>query len=408
MKFEWQVARRYLRSPYKPAVLRLVTFLSVVGVAAGVGTLVIALAMNTGFRQTLQDRLLGVTAHINLTRPVAQGIRDYRELAGRLSRVPGVRAVSPAIYQTVLLSANGYARGIVLKGVDPALERRSDEAFHHVISGAANFAPDAEGIEAILVGRTLAEEMHLSVGDYVTLIGPQGRLTPFGMVPRPRRFRIAGIFDSGFYDYDENWGFITLSAAEGLAGTGDFVNVLEFRIEQLDRAPELAQTLVREAGPGFSATTWMDQNRALFRALRLEKLVTAIFIGLITFVAGLNILVVLAMTVTEKARDVAVLMAMGARRAQVRRIFVLQGLALGGVGTLTGLIAGYALAWAAGTYRLIPLDPQVYAVPYVPFHANGFDALWIAAIALGISFAATFVPARTAARILPVEILRFE
>jgi lipoprotein-releasing system permease protein len=408
MKFEWQVAHRYLRSPHKPAVLRLVTLLSVVGVAAGVGTLVIALAMNTGFRQTIQDRLLGVTAHINLTRPAAQGIRDYRQLATRLAQVPGVRAVSPAIYQTVLLSANGNARGIVLKGVDPDLERRSNEALRRVTSGTMDFAPDAEGIQAILLGRSLAGELHLSDGDYITLTSPEGRLTPFGMVARSRRFRIAGLFESGFYDYDENWGFITLEAAQQMAGIGDLANVLEFRIEQLDRAPELAQTLVRGAGLGFAATTWMEQNRALFRALRLEKLVTAIFIGLITFVAGLNILVVLAMTVTDKARDVAVLMTMGARRAQIRRIFVLQGLTLGGVGTFSGLIIGYGLAWWAGAYHVIPLDPQVYAVPYVPFHANAFDALWIAAVSLAISFAATFLPARAAARVLPVEILRFE
>jgi len=408
MNFEWLVAQRYLRSPYKPAVLRLVTLLSVLGVAAGVGTLVVALAMNTGFRQAIQERLLGVTAHVNLMRPGAEGLRDYRTLAGRLSATPGVRAVAPAIYQTVLLSAGGRARGIVLKGVDPELERRSNEALRRVVSGTTGFAVDADSIEAILLGRTLAAELKLSAGDYVTLMSPQGRLTPFGMIPRSRRFRVTGIFDSGFYDYDANWGFITLTAAQGLAGLGDVVNVLEFRIEQVDRAGEAAAVLAQKAGQGYAATTWMDENRALFRALRLEKLVTAIFLGLITFVAGLNILVVLAMTVTDKARDIAVLMAMGARPEQVRNIFMLQGLAVGAVGTATGLVAGYALAWAAGSYHLVPLDPQVYAVPYVPFHPNALDALWIAAAALGISVAATFVPARAAARILPVEILRYE
>ena len=408
MTFEWMVARRYLRSPYKPPVLRLVTLLSVVGVAAGVGTLVIALAMNTGFRRTLQERLLGVTAHVNLTRPGADGLRHYRELMGRLAATPGVRAVAPATYETVLLSAAGRARGIVLKGIDPELERRSNEALHRVVSGAADFAPDGEGIDAILLGRTLAEELKLKVGDYVTLTSPQGRLTPFGMLPRSRRFRLGGIFDSGFYDYDANWGFVTLAAAQGLAGAGDLVSVLEFRIDNVDRAAEMAGALAREAGDGYRATTWMEENRALFRALRLEKLVTALFIGLITFVAGLNVLVVLAMTVTDKARDIAVLMAMGAHRKQVRNIFVLEGLAVGALGTLAGLLIGYALAWAAGTYHLIPLDPQVYAVPYVPFSPNGFDALWITAAALAISVAATVVPARSAARILPVEILRYE
>ena len=408
MSFAWLVARRYLRSAYKPTVLRLVTLLAAAGVAAGVGTLVIALAMNAGFRQTLQDRLLGITAHVNLTRPGAEGLRDYRELAERLGSTPGVRAVAPSVYQTVLLSAGGRARGIVLKGIEPELELRSHDALRRLVSGSADFATDAAGFDRILLGRILASELKLDVGDFVTLTSPQGRLTPFGMVPRSRRFRIAGVFDCGFYDYDANWGFVTLAAAQGLAGTADLVSVLEFRIAQVDRAAELAQVVARKAGPGYTATTWMDENRALFRALRLEKLVTAIFIGLITFVAGLNILVVLAMTVTDKARDIAVLMALGARREQVRKIFVLQGLALGAVGTVLGLAGGYTLAWMANAYRLIPLDPQVYAVHYVPFRMSGWDALWIAAAALGISVAATLVPARAAARLLPVEILRYE
>ncbi len=408
MKFEWLVAVRYLRSPYKPAVLRLVTLLSVAGVAAGVATLVVALAVNTGFRQALQDRLLGVIAHVNLTRTGADGIRNYRALLERLRDTPGVRAAAPAIYQTVLLAGAGRARGIVLKGVDPALERRSNRVFHRVVAGAADFAPDADGIEAIWLGRLLTEELKLSTGDYVTITSPQGRLTPFGMVPRSRRFRIAAVFDSGFYDYDANWGFATLAAAQGLAGTGDIVNVLEFRIAEIDRAEPMAHELARKAGPGYSATTWMDQNRELFRALRLEKLVTAIFIGLITFVAGLNVLVVLAMTVAEKARDVAVLMALGARREQVRKIFILQGLAVGAVGTFLGLAAGYTMAWLGDSYKLIPLNPEMYAIPYVPFRANWLDTFWIAAAALMISVAATLVPARAAARIFPVEILRYE
>jgi len=408
MKFEWLVARRYLRSPYKPPVLRLVTVLSVVGVAAGVGTLVVALAMNTGFRRTIQERLLGITAHVNLTRPGADGIRDYRELVERLSATPGVRAAAPAIYETVLLSASGRARGLELKGVDPVLEGKSNEALRHVGAGPPDFSPDADGMDAILVGRVLATDLKIKAGDYVTLTSPQGRLTPFGMIPRSRRFRVAGIFDSGFYDYDANWGFVNLAAAQGLAGTGDLVSVIEFRVAQADRAAEMAQVIARAAGEGFRTTTWMDENRALFRAMRLEKLVTAIFLGLITFVAGLNILVVLAMTVTDKARDIAVLMAMGARREQVRNIFVLEGLTVGGLGTVIGLVAGYAAAWAADAWRLVPLDPQVYAVSYVPFDASGLDALWIAAATLAISVAATVIPARSAARILPVEILRYE
>jgi lipoprotein-releasing system permease protein len=408
MRFEWFVARRYLRSPYRPAVLRLVTLLSVIGVTAGVATLVIALSMNTGFRETLQDRLLGVTAHVSLTRPGTGGIRNYDEMAARLGVLTGARSVTPAVYQTVLLSFAGQARGVVTKGIDSERERQSDEALQRIVAGRLDFSPDADGIESLLVGKQLAEEWKLSPGDYVTLTSPQGRLTPFGLLPRTRRFRVVGVFDSGFYDYDENWCFLTLAAAQELSGAGEVVNVLEFRLNHPERAGEIAEQVRQAAGQEYSATTWMEENRALFRALRLEKLVTTIFIGLITFVAGLNILVVLSMTVTDKARDIAVLVSMGARREQIRKIFLWQGISIGATGTLGGLVIGYAFSFVAGSYHLIPLDPQVYAVPYVPFHPSLMDGVWITTIAMGISIAATILPARAAVRLLPVEILRYE
>ena len=408
MSFEWFVARRYLRSPHRPAILRLITLFSVIGVAAGVATLVIALAMNSGFRETLQDRLLGVTAHISLTRPGSGGISNYQALSEKLRQMAGVRSVTPAIYETVLLSFGGQARGVVTKGIDVEREKKSDEALQKLTSGQLDFSTDADGIDGLIVGKQLSDEWKLRPGDYVTLTSPQGRLTPFGLMPRTRRFRVAGVFESGFYDYDENWCFVSLQAAQSLAGAGDIVNVLEFRLARPELAAQIAPLVEQAAGQGFSAATWMEENKALFRALKLEKLVTAIFIGLITFVAGLNILVVLSMSVTDKARDIAVLLSMGARREQIRRIFLLQGLAIGASGTVLGLVFGYAFAWIAGTYQLIPLDPQVYAVPYVPFHPNFLDGLWIASAAMSIAIVATLLPAREAARLLPVEILRFE
>jgi len=408
MSFEWFVARRYLRSPHRPAILRLITLFSVIGVAAGVATLVIALAMNSGFRETLQDRLLGVTAHISLTRPGSGGISNYQALSEKLQQMAGVRSVTPAIYETVLLSFGGQARGVVTKGIDVEREKKSDEALQKLTSGQLDFSTDADGIDGLIVGKQLSDEWKLRPGDYVTLTSPQGRLTPFGLMPRTRRFRVAGVFESGFYDYDENWCFVSLQAAQSLAGAGDIVNVLEFRLTRPELAAQIAPLVEQAAGQGFSAATWMEENKALFRALKLEKLVTAIFIGLITFVAGLNILVVLSMSVTDKARDIAVLLSMGARREQIRRIFLLQGLAIGASGTVLGLVFGYAFAWIAGTYQLIPLDPQVYAVPYVPFHPNFLDGLWIASAAMSIAIVATLLPAREAARLLPVEILRFE
>jgi lipoprotein-releasing system permease protein len=408
MSFEWFVARRYLRSPNRPAVLRLVTLFSVVGVAAGVATLVVALAMNSGFREALQERLLGVQAHISLTKPGPGGIQNYQELGDRLAAVLGVRSMAPAIYEQVLLSFGGQAQGVVVKGIDLEREKKNDEALQKLVAGNLDLSADGDGIDGLLVGKQLAHDWELKPGEYVTLTSPQGRLTPFGLLPRTRRFRVAGIFDSGFYDYDANWCFITLPAAQALAGTGDIVNVLEFRINKADDAASIARVLEQQAGAGFSATTWMESNHALFRALRLEKLVTAIFIGLITFVAGLNILVVLSMTVTDKARDIAVLISMGTRRDQIRRIFLFVGLAIGAIGTIVGLTIGYAFTFIAGTYHLIPLDPQVYAVPYVPFHPNPLDGVWIALAAMGIALIATIIPAREAASLLPVEILRYE
>jgi len=408
MRFEWFVAKRYLRSPYRPAVLRLVTAFSILGVAAGVATLVIALAMNTGFRETLQDRLLAVTAHVSLTRPGEGGIKDYNAIAARLAKIPAVKSVTPAVYETMLLSFSGDARGVQTKGIDPQMERGNDSALQHIVAGQLDFSPDKDGIDGILVGKQLAHDWKMAPGDYVTLMSPQGRLTPFGMTPRTRRFRITGVFDSGFYDYDANWCFLTLPAAQALSGVGDLTNVLEVRLNNPEHANAMASQLEHEAGIGFSATTWMEEQGALFRALRLEKLVTAIFIGLITFVAGLNVLVVLSMTVTDKARDIAVLMSMGSRRQQIRTIFLWQGIAIGASGTIIGLCAGYAVASIAGAFHLIPLDPQVYAVSYVPFHPSIWDGVWITIVAMAISVGATLLPARAASRLLPVEILRYE
>lgn len=409
MTFEWLVARRYLRSPHRPAVLRLVTLLAVLGVCAGVTTLVVALSMNTGFRQAIRDRLLSVTAHVNL-KPVnsENSIENYRELASKLSTTPGVKSIEPAIYITVLLSFNDHANGVIVKGVDPELERKSSSAWTHLVSGSDDLTPDADGTPAIMVGRLLASSFGITSGDYVTVTSPQGTLTPFGMVPRSRRFRVTGVFDSGFYDYDANWAFTTLKSAQELSGVEDVAGILEVRVNDLDKADTVAQELLKRAGPGFTADTWKDENAALFRAMSLEELVTALFVGLITFVAGLNILVVLTMTVADRARDVAVLMAMGARRRQVRDVFILQGIAICATGTAAGLIIGYVAAWTANHWQLIPLNPQIYAIPYVPFYTNGFDAIWIAAAALTIGVLATIIPARSAARTLPVDILRFE
>jgi lipoprotein-releasing system permease protein len=227
-------------------------------------------------------------------------------------------------------------------------------------------------------------------------------------VPKFSRFRVVGIFSSGFYDYDVSWGFARLSDTQRLFGLGDEVAAVEFKIDDIYQAVEVGQELEQAAGAGFMTTNWMEQNRAIFRALRLERLVTFITIGLIVFVAALNILISLTMMVMEKTRDIAVLMSMGARKRQVRRVFIAQGVMIGVIGTSLGSLLGYSLCWVGGHYHLLSLAPEVYSIDYVPFAPRLLDGLWVASLAIGISLLATLYPCWSAARILPAEALRYE
>jgi lipoprotein-releasing system permease protein len=254
----------------------------------------------------------------------------------------------------------------------------------------------------------MADDLGATVGSVVMVTSPQGELTPYGLVPKYVRFKVVGIFNSGFYDYDLTWAFIRLGDAQQLFGLGDVISVIEFKVDDIYQAGQIGNQLQREAGPGFMATNWMEQNRALFRALRLERVVTFITIGLIVFVAALNILISLIMMVMEKTRDIAVLMSMGAKKRQVRRVFIAQGVLIGLVGTALGLMVGFALSWAGGRYHLISLSPEVYSIDYVPFAPRILDALWVAAVAIGISFVATIYPSWSASRVLPAEAVRYE
>jgi lipoprotein-releasing system permease protein len=398
-----------------------ITAISVVGVMAGVASLIIALAINNGFRQDLQDRLLGSTAHVNLLRVQADGIRDWRELLQRMSKQRHVVAASPALYEQVLVSRGARASGIVLKGVIPEYESKVSELLQTVKFGSAarlnpsatpSCSPEEEGCEQelppIVLGKDVAANLGAKVGSIVLVTSPQGELTPFGIIPKYVHFKVAGIFDSGFYDYDNNWGFARLGDAQRLFALGDVISILEFKIDDIYKAPQVGEELEQAAGKGVTATNWMEQNKALFHALRLEKVVTFITIGLIVFVAALNILISLIMMVMEKTKDIAVLMSMGARRRQVRRIFMLQGLLIGVIGTVAGLIVGYGLALAGAKYHLISLSAEVYSIDYVPFAPHALDGLLVAAVALLISFVATLYPSWSAARVVPAEALRYE
>lgn len=411
MRFEWMVAWRYLRSRRRRGFLSVITVISIVAVAAGVISLVLALAINAGFRQTFEERLLGATSHLSVTRKDIGGIADYRALAERLAALPGVVSVSPALYETVLLSSGTRAQGIVLKGLDPARAHELRGFLARLPEGSSrSFGTLAEAAAAppLLVGRELATRLGIFLGDTVLITSPQGHLTPFGLVPRYRSFTVVGIFESGFYDFDASWVYTSLPAAQQLFGLGDVVSILELKLTDVYAAARLVPRAEQAAGSGFVSTPWTEHHRSLFHALQMEKLVTALFIGLIVFVAGLNILVLLVMLVLEKRRDIAVLIAFGARAHQIQRIFVLHGLTIGAVGTLLGLAVGYIAAWYAGSRQLIPLDPEIYGIAFVPFRAEPSDGVGIVLAALAISFLATLYPARRAARTLPLQILRYE
>ena len=443
MRFELFIARRYLRAKRRQAFIGIITGISIAGVAAGVASLVVALAINNGFRQDLQQRLLGSTSHISLQRVADDGIKDWPALMDRLAKQPHVVAAAPAIFEQVLISRGPRARGAVLKGMIPKYERKVGDLLNSVKEGSADALEEqtpagsstepspsarADGAAAppqstdllasvgeriaamppIVLGQDMADNLGATVGSIVLVTSPQGELTPFGMVPKYNRFRVVGIFNSGFFDYDSSWAFTRLSDAQRLFGLGDLISVMEFKVDDIYQADVISRSIEDAAGKGFMATNWMEQNKALFRALRLERVVTFITIGLIVFVAALNILIALIMMVMEKTKDIAVLMSMGTRKAQVRNVFIAQGVLIGVIGTAIGLVVGYAISYAGGHYHVISLSPEVYSIDYVPFAPRAFDGLIVALVAIGISFVATLYPSWSASRILPAEALRYE
>jgi lipoprotein-releasing system permease protein len=448
MRFELFIATRYLRAKRRQAFIGIITGISIAGVAAGVASLVVAMAITNGFRQDLQQRLLGSTSHISLQRIADDGIQNWPALMKRLSKQPHVVAAAPAIFEQVLIARGPRARGAVLKGMIPRYERNVGDLLNSVKEGSAapledtsteaesqpeskaadksvrsrQAPPDAtqspdslagvqqrvSAMPPIVLGKDMADNLGATVGSVVLVVSPQGELTPFGTVPKYNRFRVVGIFNSGFFDYDSSWAFVRLSDAQKLFGLGDLISVLEFKVDDIYQAAPISRELEAAAGKGFMATNWEEQNKALFHALKLERLVTFITIGLIVFVAALNILISLIMMVMEKTKDIAVLMSMGTRRAQVRNLFIAQGVLIGTIGTAIGLVLGYAVSYAGGHYHVLALSPEVYSIDYVPFAPRAIDGALVALVAVGISFIATLYPSWSASRILPAEALRYE
>ncbi|MDR3741036.1 MAG: ABC transporter permease [Terracidiphilus sp.] len=413
MRFEFFLAARYLRAKRRQAVVGVVTAISVAGVAAGVAALVIALAITNGMRRDLQDRLLGSSAHVELMRVEADGIRDWRPLIERLRHVPHVTAASPGIYEEVMVSHGPRAGFALVKGVVPDQERTVSNLLNSLTSGsAAGLDPNAAAsatVPTLVLGNDLATQIGVQVGDQVVVTSPQGELNPvIGLVPKFQSFRIAGIFHSGFYQYDSSMAFVRLADAQRLFSEPDLLSVISFKVDNLNRAPEIGAAIEQAAGKGYMTTNWMEQNRELFRALKLEQVVTFIVIALIVIVAALNILIALTMMVMEKTRDIAVMMSFGVEPGQVRRIFLMQGLLISLVGTTIGLALGYFAAWVGGHYHFIHLSAEVYSIDTLPFAPRPIDGVIVAVVSIGMSMLATLYPSSAAASVLPAEALRYE
>lgn len=407
MSFELFIALRYLLARRKQAFISLISLISTLGVAVGVMALIIALGLMTGLQGELRDRILGSSAHVYVWK--VGGIADYHAEVARLGAVDGVVGAGPAILGKALIVAGDAQAFISLKGVDPELEERVTDIQQSMLQGSVQaLAGTAEGqLPGILLGRGLAAQLGVKLGDSVNVQTPQGTLSPMGMIPRIRRLQVAGIYSLGLYEFDSEYGFISLDLARRLLGR-EQPELIELRVADIYKAPEIAQRVMDQLGPDYSAEDWADLNQSLFSALWLEKMGLSIAIGLIVTVAALNIVASLVLLVMEKSRDIAILKTMGTSASRVMRIFMVQGLIIGLIGTTLGGVGGLALCWVLDTYKLIHIPMDVYQVSYVPFVVLPLDFIVVILSSILICFVATIYPSRQASKLDPVQALRFE
>lgn len=407
LPFELFVAFRYLLAKRKQAFISLISLISALGVMVGVMAVLIALALMTGLQGELRDRIVGSAAHVYVMK--VGGITDPQAEVQRLMTVPRVTGAAPIVQGKALLtSESGGEAFIEVKGVVPEQERTVTQIEHAILTGSLDGLNTQPGeAPGILVGKDLAAQLHVSVGDRVRLITPEGTLTPFGPVLQKRPFKIAGTFSLGLFEYDSSYGFLRLDVAERVLGRSspDFI---ELRLDNMFVAQQVADDIPRRLGADYLAQDWADLNGALFSALWIEKMAISITIGLIVMVAALNIAASLVLLVMEKNRDIAILKTMGSSATSIRRIFILQGLVIGLLGTFTGAVAGCALIYVLDRYKLIHVPIDVYQISYVPFVLQPLDFAIVVLAALAICFVATIYPSRQAARLDPAQALRYQ
>ncbi|MBI2687490.1 MAG: ABC transporter permease [Acidobacteria bacterium] len=407
--FESFVARRYLTAKRRQAVISIITGVSIVGVAAGVMSLIIALAITNGFRTTLQKSLLGATAHVNIVeKETGIGFDDWQPIVQRLAKLTHVNSATGVLYMQVLFSGPQTGQGGYLKGIPDSVSQERDELRRYIKQGSLDRLNEAGRYPPILLGTKLAQKSGMMLDSVVTVIIPNNDITPGGARPSYPKFRVVGLFESGFYDIDNTFAYAALADVQRVTGFENTINTIELKLDDINTAASVSAAASPIIGDKLTSTTWEEQNRGVLNALKMDRIVTVITISLIQLVAALNILISLIMMVMEKSKDIAIMVSMGARWEQIRRIFIFQGLYIGAVGTVIGLILGYGLSYAADSGRWFKLDAEIYALSYVPFQPRPMDAIWVSAAALAVSFLATLYPARQATAVLPAEALRYE
>ncbi len=416
LSYEYFIGLRYLKAKRRHRTVSLNTFISIGGVTLGVAALIATLAVMTGFKEDLRDKIVGTNSHIVITDRTRDEIRDYPRLLEQVKKVPRVVAATPFIYNQVLLTSGANVHGVVLRGIDPALEGTVTDIEKNLVQGsigelAAARAPDDAGDgrpipPGIIVGKELAARLGTYVGDTIQVVSPTGKIGPLGIIPKIRKFDVVGIFDSGMYEYDSTLAYISIPTAQDFFDLDDAVTGIEVKVDDLFAADRIAAAIEKEIGFPYWARDWMKLNKNLFSALQLEKIMMFIILVLIILVASFNIVGTLTMIVVEKSREIAILKAMGATRRAVMRIFMLDGLVIGGIGTAIGIPLGYLVCYLLQTMYTLPSD--IYYISHLPVKIRALDVILVSVSAVTISFVATVYPSWQAARLNPSEALRYE
>ena len=406
MSFELFVARRYLTARRKQAFISVITLISVGGIAIGVAALVIAIALITGFQGDVQDKILGATSHVMVSDLGGQGLSGYEDMAAKIRALPGVESASPVVYSTVLVTGAGESSGALVKGIDFERETAGAGWLRSLESGRI---PEAGGArEGVLLGRELALRVGAQPGDVVDVVTASSTLSPLGLMPKRKRFLVTGVFNTGLYEFDNGTALVSIGVAQKMFGMEGRASFIQVKLDDIFAAPAAGERIKAVLPPVVYITTWMDLNKSLFSALKLEKTIMFLTITLIVVVAALNIIATLILMVMEKTRDIGILMAIGATPRTVNRIFFFQGALIGVIGTALGVLLGLGWCALANAFELIKIPVDIYQISYVPFRMRPLDLAAIVGVSLLISFVSTLFPARRAARVDPVVALKYE